>query len=183
MRRQILTLLSVGLIGLLHPSTTHAGPLDFMFSFTGTVPPGSVAGTVTGEIFGLTNNASGSASNVVVDSYPAGLGLPTPPLTIFSHITSNSFTVMNNAITDADYFAFDAADLIGLLINFPTAKGQNINELETPGNNTVNVDGLAGITFTLVQPTPEPSSVTLLGIGLGAAALLRRRLWRRAASA
>jgi hypothetical protein len=186
MRRQILTLLSVGLIGLLHPSTTHAGPLDFMFSFTGTVPPGSVAGTVTGEIFGLTNNASGSASNVVIDSYPAGLGLPTPPLTIFSNITSNSFTVMNNAITDADYFAFDAADLIGLLINFPTAKGQNLNELEnlgTTANNTVNLDGLAGITFTLVPSVPEPASVTLLATALALLWPLRRRGRRLAAPA
>ncbi len=45
-----MTILGAGLIGLMHPTASHAGPLDFMFSFTGTVPPGSVAGTVTGEI-------------------------------------------------------------------------------------------------------------------------------------
>ena len=91
---RIMTMLGAGLIGLIHPTASHAGPFDFMFSFTGTIPPSSVAGTVSGEIFGLTDNATGPASNVVVDGYPAELGLPSPPLTIFSFISENSFTVI-----------------------------------------------------------------------------------------
>ena len=77
MNRMIL-ILGAGLIGLMHPAAAHATLLDFTFSFTGTVPPGSVAGTVTGEIFGLTEGASSSATNVIVVSYP--VGLEPPPL-------------------------------------------------------------------------------------------------------
>jgi hypothetical protein len=70
-----MTILGAGLIGLMHPTASHAGPLDFMFSFSNTV--GNVNGTVTGEIFGLSDNASNqAASNVILDSYPAGLLLP-----------------------------------------------------------------------------------------------------------
>jgi hypothetical protein len=40
---RIMTILGAGLIGLIHPTASHAGPFDFMFSFTGTIPPSSVA--------------------------------------------------------------------------------------------------------------------------------------------
>jgi hypothetical protein len=86
MRKQILTLLGAGLFGLMHPAASQADPLDFTFSFTGTVPPGTFAGTVTGEIFGLTEGATSSATNVIVDSYPAGLQPPSPPQTVFTFI-------------------------------------------------------------------------------------------------
>jgi len=153
-----------------------------MFSFTGTVSPSSVAGTVSGEIFGLTDNATGPASNVVVDGYPAGLGLPSPPLTIFSFIGENSFTVSNNQITAADYSASDSSDIIQLNLN---VSSHNVLATSTNGLLIGNENGFAGATYSLVPPIPEPSSVTLLATGLLFAALwpLRRRLRRRAASA
>jgi hypothetical protein len=73
-RKQILTLLGVGLIGLMHPPAAQATLLNFTFAFSNTV--GSVAGTVTGEIFGLTEGATGPATNVIVDSYPVDLEPP-----------------------------------------------------------------------------------------------------------
>src|SRR5271170_3031461 len=85
---RIMTVLGAGLVGLMHPTAAHAVPLDFMFSFSNTV--GAVNGTVTGEIFGLTDNATGPASNVILDSYPTGLDLPAPPLTVFSDQADNS---------------------------------------------------------------------------------------------
>jgi hypothetical protein len=41
--KQMLTILGAGFIGLMSPTTSHATVLDFTFSFTGTVPPGTVA--------------------------------------------------------------------------------------------------------------------------------------------
>jgi len=175
---RIMTILGAGLIGLIHPTASHAGPFDFMFSFTGTIPPSSVAGTVSGEIFGLTDNATGPASNVVVDGYPAELGLPSPPLTIFSFISENSFTVSNNQITAVDYSASDSSDIIQLNLN---VSSHNVLATSTNGLLIGNENGFAGATYSLVQPIPEPSSVTPLATGLLFAALwpLRRRLRRR----
>jgi hypothetical protein len=109
MRKQILTLLGVGLIGLMHPAAAKADPLDFTISFTGTVPPGTVAGTVTGEIFGLTEGTGVPATNVIVTSYPPSLQLPAPPQTIFTDIIANSFTVNSmDQITAAEFEAQDS---------------------------------------------------------------------------
>jgi hypothetical protein len=180
--KRILLILGAGLIGLMHPAAAHATLLDFTFSFTGTVPPGTVAGTVTGEIFGLTEGITSSATNVMVDSYPVGLEPPSPPQSVFTDVFDNSFTVSSmGAITAADFFATTGgSQFLDLLLNPP----QGLNEIATEGGAAGNVLGFAGVTYTLVTAVPEPSSVTLLGIGLGAAALwqLRRRRQRGAAA-
>jgi hypothetical protein len=190
MRKQILTLLGAGLIGLMHPMAAQATLLDFTFSFTGTVPPGNIAGTVTGEIFGLTEGATSAATNVIVTSFPAGLGLPLPPLTFFSNPSVNSFTVSAmGQITAATYEAGGAiSDFLEL--NLPASPTEFLSFLENikvgipviVGNQVG--ESLAGVTFT-PAPIPEPSSVTLLGIGLGVAALwqLRQRRRQRGAAA
>jgi hypothetical protein len=49
-----------------------AGPAsadDFSFSFTNDI--GNVAGTVTGEILGLTDNSTGAATDVIIESFPS----------------------------------------------------------------------------------------------------------------
>jgi hypothetical protein len=185
-----MTILGAGLIGLMHPTASHAGPLDFTFSFTGTAPPGNVLGTVTGEIFGLTDNtANQAATNVVVDSAPTALGLPASPLplTIFTDDNPNSFTVMNGEITDAAFQAIDSSFTFILEIN---ARGVGENALTNDGQLLLNEAGFPGVTFTpvtvpapLLATGPVAAGVTLLATGLATLWPLRRRLRRRAASA
>ena len=81
MRKQILILLGAGLIGLMYPTASQA--LVFTFSFANTT--GTTNGTVTGDIDGLVNGTGVAATNIILDSYPTGLGLPSPPLDIVTH--------------------------------------------------------------------------------------------------
>jgi hypothetical protein len=187
---RIMAILGAGLIGLMHPMAAHAGPLDFTFTFTGTVPPGTVAGTVTGEIFGLTDNTTGQAAmNVVVDSAPAGLGSIPMPFTIFTDPSPNSFTVSNDAITSASFSAIGSASTgtfeLDINSGIFNAFGNDQHDLFVR-----NTSGLAGVTFTpvavpapLLATGPVAASVTLLATGLATLWPLRRRLRRRAASA
>lgn len=57
----------------------QAGSVDFTFSVTNTI--GNVPGTFTGEIFGLTDNATSAATSVLILSILAGMNnLVSPPI-------------------------------------------------------------------------------------------------------
>jgi hypothetical protein len=65
------------------PSSAHADDFFFSFSNNDAWNVGGSSGAVTGEIFGLTNNATSSPTDVVVLSYPATFtGAPAPPFSV-----------------------------------------------------------------------------------------------------
>ena len=54
-------------------SLTAQASLVFDFAFTNTNTISSVAGTVVGKFYGLSDNASGADSQLVIESFPSGL--------------------------------------------------------------------------------------------------------------
>ena len=169
-------------------SSTSARADNFTFSFSNTV--GNVSGTVTGEIFGLTNNATGPASEVLITSFPAGLDsvLGSAPIdvSLWTSQVADSFTETNGMVTGG---GFEAQDTIGgqtVGAQLFVDQGMTINFLNVDGSDTHyvwNNNGPGGVTFdpaSTSAATPEPSSLILLATGLaGAAGTLRRRFASR----
>jgi hypothetical protein len=85
-------------------ASTPGHALSFDFSFSNVA--GTVDGTVTGLIEGLADNTTSSATDVIVQSYPAGVGqVPPAPFTL-TQPSSNTFTVANGLITSALFITF-----------------------------------------------------------------------------
>jgi hypothetical protein len=145
-----------------------ARAMNFDFSFSNNpAEGGNVAGTVYGEIFGLTNNATSLPTDVVVYSYPAGITpIPPAPLDIPDYATAlgefingNGFTVTNGVITGEDYQIYGGY--------FDLDSGGNSLVSSNVLTRVQNTDGLAGVTFAA---TPLPSTWTMLiagFVGLG----------------
>jgi hypothetical protein len=161
-------------LGLLSAAPAHAS-LTFDFSFSGT---GSQTGTVTGIITGLPTSGTGPATDVQILTVPSTItnNYGSLPIDIFAAgwtVGANSFTVTNGQITSGSFGA-NTSDYNG---NFGINDGfEDINVLTLDGNSTAIRDyggiGSTGVTFTAAA-VPEPTSLSLLGVG--AAALLGRR--------
>jgi hypothetical protein len=163
-------------------TTASAAILDFNFSFTDI----GGQGTVTGEVDGLSDNSTGPASKVILDSFPAVLGPPfllgsicsTPCNTAASPwmvIPPNDFTVSNGQVTSAsfDSFFFNASGP-NPVIFFTGLTGELGGP--TAGNNLAGLSGPATFTAITTPTTPLPAALPLFATGLGALGLLG---WRR----
>jgi hypothetical protein len=143
--------------------------VDFNFTITGDISDTDfnpnytlLSGNVTGEIIGLPFNGTGSASDILITSAPAGLGI-SPTISSPYSFSANSwdlsptFTVTNGTITSGAYFDYN---------NYT-------HELELDGGGSVNFfgsssdggytgslvgnhDGSSGANFSSAS-VPEPS--------------------------
>lgn len=168
--------LGISWIGL----TSAAARADnFTFSFANDPASGNVAGIVTGTIFGLTDNSTGPATDVVITGYPAGLDsvYPAGSIDVISWLGPNSFTESGGAITSAtlqliNFNAPCAAYACSLFINYQN--GEDNNQLSLDGQEDLYVADVNGVTFTpLASPVPEPGTIVSTLSGL--AWLMRKR--------
>ena len=136
---------------------------DFTFSFSG--DPALGAGLVTGEVFGLMNNATSAASRVTVATNTAGYAVPITYQGDDPFTFTNSFTETAGKITEANFSSLEFSSFTDLQLNF-----EGSNSLDGLGAETANDAGLNGITFApaaTVSAAPEPGTWALMMLGVG----------------
>jgi hypothetical protein len=164
-------------------SSVSAKADDFSFSFTNTAGSG-VPGTVTGEILGLTNNATGPAAEVLITSFPAGLDsiVGSGPINamLWNFQEENSFTESGGEVTAGGFWAQQiiSGNVRGLQL-FINGTTYGFNYLNLDGTDTHEVYGDEGFAAANIEPlgspTPEPSSF-LLALGFaGVLGAFRRK--------
>jgi hypothetical protein len=193
--KRILVALAFGCLGL------HADPVfDFSWTSTGQADFNYTGNpvTITGQIFGLPDNGTGPATDIVVDSItgatpdagtiftqlPVDLmntGCQTP--TNFALFDQNTFAVQNDVITSASFFCesnLDLAGTFGLGTGTPWAEfisGGLIDPappdfiLFAPNFGGIGYMGTA--TYSLA-PVPEPSPLAAIVAAVLAAIAVRR---------
>ncbi len=163
-----------------------ASALTFDFSFTNGAG-GDVPGTVTGEIVGLTDNATSAALAVYITSSPSALGFSFPPSeNILSDPgccvvppSKNFFTVTNGVLTAVNFtadIALTNGDFVELALD--SALPEYLLDLFIP----------PGISNDVVSPsasfvaTPIPPALPLFSAGLGVMSLFGWRKRRKNAA-
>jgi len=170
MRKASLAAISVAALMLLS-APVCASTLDFTFSFT------SAGGTVTGEIYGLSDNTSGEmATDVVIDSAPAAFGFSSFPVDTGSAVWavgSNQFTVSGGVLTGQNYFSCSNSGCDGSPPAYVLTLDSNTNTYELRYDGTVSLEAS---TATFAAATPLPATLPLFVTGLGSIAIFG---WRR----
>jgi hypothetical protein len=186
MSKSLLIILTVLVVATIAPNA-HAD--DFSFSFTNT--DGNLSGTVTGEILGLTDNTTGPAAQVLIESYPSAIASIVGPgpidATLFYNQLANSFTETNGVVTAGEFAAYNPQPgiLDELSINFDGETTMQVCGYPCYQSGYEYVDNYpSGLSADNIQPldpvsTPEPSTFELAFTGLMGLIALRRKVFTR----
>ena len=180
------------------PTTASAADIAFMFSdgptqeFFGRA---HVAGTVSGVILGLTDNATSAPTAIQILSVPGGLTVV--PGTYTAAFQDGGFTLTGGTVTAANFgFNFNDSNNAPFQLRFNCVGGTfgcdgataNLNLLfwnggPPPVNGTGNQLGFAGVTYGSLAPAvPEPASWAMMVAGFGAIGFAMRRRQKVAVS-
>lgn len=177
----------------------NAQALNFTFSFDNDPTWGNVNGTVTGEVFGLADNATSSATSVQIFTWPVGL-IPsasqssyTAPIDAITWATQvdNVFTVVNGVVTTGNFHADNSTAVSGLdrlYLNGNSCQSGPTCSFLSLGSSDSQYVWAESNAFTVfasapISGTPLPAALPLLASGLGGLGLLSWRRKRKAQAA
>lgn len=145
-------------------SNAPAQALDFTFSFSNS--GGTTPGTVSGTIYGLSDNtANQAATDIQITSYPSALGFGSTPFSVFTFGTpsSNSFSVVSGTITAADFYVYYNSPSV---FQFFLLNHNSNNVLQNSSAYTYNAGGFSGATYSAVPvPFNIPGGATIPTLG------------------
>ncbi|WP_217359338.1 hypothetical protein, partial [Anabaena sp. UHCC 0204] len=140
-------------------SPAHAAVFSFSFSTVSNVGSSDrIPGTVTGFIALPQTNGTSPAYEIAITSYPDALiGIPYKSFSVFKTIPftiyQNSFTVLNDTLIDANFFAVSQDWNIGFLLN-GNYEGNYFNALSGQQNQVMNSNGFTGATYSKITFRP-----------------------------
>jgi hypothetical protein len=184
---KVVACIAIGTLVIALAAPARAQLYDASFSFDNVgVPPagGTIAGTVTGELIGLSYTGTGKPVDIIIYSAPAALTNDEGVLPIDTAAwtqAGGSFTTLNGVITAATNVIDTSPDGEGLLrYNVGIAKRNelSLNFADSGIVYVSNVGGFGGVTYgpLVAEAVPEPASLTVIGIPAALALLRRRRV-------
>ena len=162
----------------------------FTFTFSEDPLYGNVGGTVSGEIFGLVNNSTTAATEVLIQDYPSAFdftGMPPINATDLENQIENSFTVVDDQIVAGSFYAYNQPNPsqfgISLSLNYPGTNTNNLTAIDFSGVNgsavLADIAGLEGLNISYVPDVPdvpEPDMFAAIAVLIVGAIGFRRRM-------